>query len=410
MQTDSISGWPPEWETRPLGDVVDVLDSLRKPLNSEERATMKGRVPYYGANGVVDYIDRWIFDEPLLLIAEDGGYFEEFRHRPIAYLVEGKCWVNNHAHVLRVRGQHRRDWIFYSLVHRNLGPFINSGTRSKLNQGDLVRIPVPLPPLPEQKKIAEILGSVDEAIKATEAVIAQTRRVKEGLLQELLTKGIGHTKFKQTEIGEIPEGWDALDSKAAGVRILDGDRGKAYPKESDFLPSGYCLFLSAKNVTKRGLDMTDCAFISRERDEALGKGTVEPEDIVITTRGTIGNIGFFPTQLPHPKVRINSGMAIMRAGASRILPALLGQLLCSPVVVRQVERLTFGSAQPQLTLGILRSLVLPVPPKEEQAALLEVLRDQDDCIATGRSEAEQLRTVKHGLLQDLLTGKVRVQP
>jgi type I restriction enzyme, S subunit len=181
---------PPDWRVKPLGEVVEILDSSRRPLNAAERRAMQGPFPYFGANGIVDRIDRWIFDEPLILLAEDGGYFDEFQTRPIAYVVEGKCWVNNHAHVLRVRSDHDRGWIYYALAHRDIRPFINSGTRSKLNQADLRRIPVPLPPLPEQRKIAAILSSIDDRIGKNHAVTDQVREVRKGLVHGLLGRGL----------------------------------------------------------------------------------------------------------------------------------------------------------------------------------------------------------------------------
>ena len=88
---------PVEWEVVKIEDCCDILDSERIPLNDEERRDIKGEYPYYGANGVVDWINKHIFDEDLILMAEDGGYFDQYETRTIAYLVNGKCWVNNHA-------------------------------------------------------------------------------------------------------------------------------------------------------------------------------------------------------------------------------------------------------------------------------------------------------------------------
>ncbi|MBE2941295.1 hypothetical protein HPK04_11805, partial [Anoxybacillus flavithermus] len=202
---------PIDWDVKKIEEVCDILDSQRVPLNKEQRDAMQGEIPYYGANGVVDYINEYLFDEPLILMAEDGGYFDEYQTRPIAYKIQGKSWVNNHAHVLRPKENTDFDWVFYSLVHKNVIPFINGGTRAKLNQSDLRILPIAIPPLAEQRKIAAILSSVDEAIEKTEAIIEQTEKVKKGLMQQLLTKGIGHTKFKKTEIGEIPEGWEVVE-------------------------------------------------------------------------------------------------------------------------------------------------------------------------------------------------------
>jgi type I restriction enzyme S subunit len=180
---------PEEWDMTEIESICDILDSQRIPLNEEVRRTMKGEIPYYGANGLVDYVNDYIFEGKLILVAEDGGYFDEYTTRPIAYLVNGKCWVNNHAHVLKVRegDGYSTEYIFYSLEHRNLMPFIKGSTRTKLNQKELREIPIPIPPLPEQKKIASILSTVDEQIEKERAKKGQLEQLKKGLMQVLLT-------------------------------------------------------------------------------------------------------------------------------------------------------------------------------------------------------------------------------
>jgi len=147
-------------------------------------------------------------------LAEDGGYFTEYKTRPIAYYVTGKSWVNNHAHVLNAKNSNSLKWIFYSLVHKNIVPWIIGSTRTKLNQSQLRRIPIPIPPIKEQQKIASILSNVDSLIQKTDQIIEQTPILKKGLMQRLLTKGIGHTKFKEIELElkflklSIPIDWE----------------------------------------------------------------------------------------------------------------------------------------------------------------------------------------------------------
>ena len=167
---------PSDWEVVRLGDVAEVLDARRIPLNADERAPMTGEYPYYGANGVVDYINQWIFDETgdLILLAEDGGHFDEFKTRPIAYRVRGKCWVNNHAHVLKAKDYTEGSFLYHSLANKDIRPFIKGTTRSKLTQADLRQIEVGMPPFSEQRTIASVLDGLDDAIK-------RTREEREGL-------------------------------------------------------------------------------------------------------------------------------------------------------------------------------------------------------------------------------------
>lgn len=181
---------PACWEVVRLGEVAEVLDARRIPLNADERATMPGPYPYYGANGIVDYIDRWIFDEDggLILLAEDGGHFDEFHTRPIAYRVTGKCWVNNHAHILKAKDPESDSFLFHSLVNKDVRPFINGSTRSKLTQADLRRIEIGTPTdAAEQRAITATLDSVDAAIERAREERAALQSSKASTADVLLT-------------------------------------------------------------------------------------------------------------------------------------------------------------------------------------------------------------------------------
>jgi type I restriction enzyme S subunit len=168
-----------------IKDCCEILDHKRIPLNSEERAKIQGNIPYYGANGIQDWINKFIFDEPLILLAEDGGNFEQYETKPIAYRVYGKSWVNNHAHVLKAKKGFNQDLIFYSLVHRNILYYIKGGTRSKLNRKELEEIEIDVPK--EQDKIATILNHVFETIEKEKQQLEKLKKLKSGLMQDLLT-------------------------------------------------------------------------------------------------------------------------------------------------------------------------------------------------------------------------------
>jgi len=135
-----------EGEYRKVKNVCQIKDNQRRPLNSSQRAKMKGDIPYYGANGRVDFLDDFLFDEELVLIAEDGGNFKEFFDKELAYKISGKSWVNNHAHVLAIKDEKLTiDWIYYSLVHKNILKYIIGTTRLKLNKSELENIPIWIP-------------------------------------------------------------------------------------------------------------------------------------------------------------------------------------------------------------------------------------------------------------------------
>ena len=143
---------------KPLGEVAEFLDSRRRPITASER--IPGPYPYYGANGQQDSVADYIFDEPLILLAEDGGPFDQ-PDRGIAYAIEGKTWVNNHAHVLRPRDHAQLRYLVRVLENYDVTPWITGSTRAKLTKAGAFKIQIPLPPLDEQKRIAGILDAAD---------------------------------------------------------------------------------------------------------------------------------------------------------------------------------------------------------------------------------------------------------
>jgi type I restriction enzyme S subunit len=293
---------------------------------------------------------------------------------------------------------------FIESQYKELRALTGDNARNGLNLGLLKKFPISLPPLPEQERIAEVLTSVDDSIRATEAVIAQAERVKRGLMEDLLTGGLGSEAIAR---GEVPEGWQVKPISDWQIDLVDGDRGKEYPKSNEFLDEGFCLFLNAKNVTKTGWQFDERKFISEERHLKLRKGTLERGDIVITTRGTIGNIAYYDDRVPFDVCRINSGMAIFRNCDPNILTPFLKVQLEAVPIQRQIETLTYGSAQPALTIKTLKSLSLPVPEENEQERIIAALATADENLTTNQLILSQLQTVKRGLMDDLLTGRVR---
>ena len=177
---------PKEWEVVRLVEIVDIFDKKRIPLSEIERSKMKGKFPYCGANGIIDYINDFIFDGKFLLLAEDGGNFKAFGQK--AYLMFGKFWANNHVHVLKALSSLcSEEFLLYMLNFMDLKSWVVGSTRKKLNQGDMKKIPIPLPPLPEQKKIAEILSTVDKRLELLKNKKEKLKRIKKGLMNDLLT-------------------------------------------------------------------------------------------------------------------------------------------------------------------------------------------------------------------------------
>jgi type I restriction enzyme S subunit len=189
-----LPGFHGEWVVKTLQESTECLDGVRVPLNEAQRAQMRGDYPYCGANGILDYVDGYVIDDDIILMAEDGGYFDEYEHRPIAYRMTGKCWVNNHAHILKAKPGFDQGFLFYSLVHKNILSFLASGTRAKLNKSEMNKIEVRLPKeQPEQTAIAGVLSDMDAELAALEQRRDKTRALKQGMMQELLT---GRTRLR----------------------------------------------------------------------------------------------------------------------------------------------------------------------------------------------------------------------
>jgi len=213
---------------------------------------------------------------------------------------------------------------------------------------------------------------------------------------------------KQADIGFFPRDWEIKKFNKIG-QVIDGDRGVNYPSSNHFLLDGDCLFLSAKNVTKKGFKFNDCVFISKDRDSLLGQGKLKMWDVVLTTRGTVGNFAYFDSAVPFENIRINSGMVILRKESDKVVKEYLYEILKSQIIENQICRVVFGSAQPQLTVKIVNNLQVPYPEdKFEQTAIATVLSDTDVLIGRLEKLIAKKKDIKQGTMQQLLTGKKRL--
>ena len=158
--------------------------------------------------------------------------------------------------------------------------------------------------------------------------------------------------------------------------IIDGDRGKNYPKAEDFFDTGYCLFLNAKNVTQKGFDFDICNFITREKDEALRKGKLSRGDVILTTRGTVGNLAYYSEDVPYENIRINSGMVILRMDRS-VLNEIYFIELFKMKLSDIKEKIASGSAQPQLPISTMNKIILIISPLELQNQFASFVQEVD---------------------------------
>lgn len=214
--------------------------------------------------------------------------------------------------------------------------------------------------------------------------------------------------YKRTEVGVLPEDWNVETLTEIG-QIIDGDRGANYPGAGEFTDGGYCLFLSADNVTKSGFKFERCQFISGDKDKKLRKGRLVRGDVVLTTRGTVGNFAYYSEGVPFDAVRINSGMVILRNESTRVLTPFLYSTLKSTIIERQIDSIAFGSAQPQLTVKGIAKLQVAYPSSSiEQGAITRTLEDADALIESLEQLLSKKCQIKQGAMQELLTGKKRL--
>ena len=395
---------PPGWQVVRLGDVAEVLDSRRIPLNADARATMVGEYPYYGANGVVDYIDRWIFDETedLILLAEDGGHFEEFVTRPIAYRVTGRCWVNNHAHVLTAKDDVDRSFLFHSLEHKDVRPFINGSTRSKLTQTDLRGIEIDLPSTFEQRSIAAVLDSIDEAIERTEAVIAATERLRGALLHELLTRGVPgwHTEWKEAPgIGAIPACWEVVRLGDVAEVVTSGSR--AWSRY--FRPEG-ALFVRSQNISGGTIDRSDAVFVKPPADAEAVRTRIRTRDLLISITGEPGKVTMADDTLGHAHVSQHVALARLSDPG---LSGFASEFLRSRAGQDQFNRAAYGQTRPGLSLMNVNNTKVAFPPPSERDMIANVGNSFKGTISGNMVGLNRLRSLKMSASDALLTGRVR---
>lgn len=222
---------------------------------------------------------------------------------------------------------------------------------------ELKRTKIPLPPLDIQKVVVAEIDGYQKIIDGARQVV---------------------DNYKPTI--KIDPNWEMVDIKDSEIEIIDGDRGKNYPKAHEFADEGYCLFLNTKNVLKNGFRFDETMFITKEKDEILRKGKLQRGDVVLTTRGTVGNVGHFSDETPFDNIRINSGMLIFRLTNSGFTSEFLFHLLQTEYVQKRFKKISSGSAQPQLPIRSLNTLIIPLPPLPVQQEIVVQIEAEQEIV------------------------------
>ena len=264
--------------------------------------------------------------------------------------------------------------------------FMTDGSvRGGITWDDLCRIKLPVPSYARQCEIVESYRAITDRIALKRAENDNLANTEQAILVETVINN--HTV--PTALGDL-------------VDFIDGDRGKNYPTFDEFTSTGYCLFLNASNVTSTGFNFDNCMFVSEEKDKLMNKGHLSPYDIVLTSRGTIGNVALYDKHIKYENARINSGMLIIRPKTKRLSPYFIYALLKSSYMKAAVERFKSGSAQPQLPIKDLQKITFEIP---ESDTVLVALDRQflavEESISINNNEIDNLKELSNVLLAEL---------
>lgn len=282
------------------------------------------------------------------------------------------------------------------------------GAQQNLNVSVFSKIKIVTPTLPEQLKIADILSTVDKQLEQTDALIEKTKKLKAGLMQKLLTKGIGHTEFKQTEIGEIPVEWVSINTeeilldKKGAIKI--GPFGSQL-KKNILVDKGVKVY-GQENVFQNDFSIGD-RYITSDKFDELRTCELKSGDIIISMMGTVGKCVIAPDNIE--KGIMDSHLLRLQIDAKKFCKEFLMQLVSeSQIVYKQIKKLSVGGIMEGLSSYIIKQLKYPCPPIPEQQKIARILFAIDKQIIQYEDKYNKLNILKRSLMQKLLTGKMRV--
>ena len=277
---------------------------------------------------------------------------------------------------------------------------ITKGTTSvgAIYNKDLVGVKIPLPPLKEQQKIANILSTADKKIEAIDLQIQKAQMLKKGLLQKLLSEGIGHSEFKDSELGRIPVGWEIDKLENLTTKIGDGLHGTPkYVKQSDYY------FINGNNLNGKSIEITENTKCVSKEEYIKNKKILDNTTILLSINGTIGSLAYYNNET----VMLGKSVAYMNSN-NKISKQFLFYLLNSSKIINYFMFELTGTTIKNLSLKTIRNTKIPFPSLKEQKQIAQILSTADKKLELLRAKKEKYETLKKGLLQKLLSGEVRV--
>ncbi len=404
---------PSHWKMSRLKYLTTNHDGKRIPLNLEQRGSKQGDFPYYGATGIIDSVDEYIFEGEYLLIGEDGAPFF-IPYQDVAFIADGKFWVNNHCHILKSKEEINTKYLCYFLNSVDYRNYITGSTRDKLTQSDLNIIEISTPPLIEQKKISTYL---DAKTKEINNIIAKKEKLIDSLKEERIeiinhstTKGINEkVEFKSSGIDwikEIPKSWTTKRIKHIAKTF--GRIGYRGYQTSDLVNEGEgAITLSPSNMKELEMDYTKCTYLSWEKYDESPEIQIENGDVIfVKTGSTFGKVALV-NNLPE-KATINPQLLVFKN--IKISNDFFYFVLLSELIRGQVNTSVIGGTIPTISQEKIGNYYLFVPPMEEQKEIVAAVRKHLDriktAIATITQEIELIKEYKAALINEVVTGKI----
>ena len=360
------------WEIKKLGEVCEILDHLRVPITKKDRR--EGVYPYYGASGVQDYVDSYIFDGRYLLVGEDGAKWGA--NDKSAYIIEGKSWVNNHAHILKLNDIISDRLVEYYLVSKDLQEYITGAVVPKLTQQALRSIPIPVPPREEQERIVEELDCLSGIIERKREQLRELDALAQSIFYQMFGDPITNEK-----------GWE-IDRLGNMCDISSSKRIYAHEYCEDGIP-----FYRGKEITEKskGNDISVELYIAEDRYNELKHkyGVPQIGDILITAVGTIGNIWVVDNDTPF---YFKDGNVLWLQIKDNINPIYFKTLLYN-LIDKYKESMANGCAYSALTIVNLKEMQtnkIPFVLQQQFAEKIEKIEQQKKLISQSIKEVEDL--------------------
>ena len=366
---------------KPLLEVCDLLDSKRVPVTSNKR--IHGPYPYYGANGIQDYVNDYIFDDDLVLLAEDGGNFGS-KDKPIAYRVSGKCWVNNHAHVLKPREGLNVDYLCYSLMYYDTKGLVNGATRQKLTQAAMKNIKIPILAYNEQLKIVKRIAMVSTLINNRKKELSLLDKlVKSRFLERFGDPIINPFDYPIHELGDYIE------------NLTSGSRGWARYYADD----GNAWFITIKNVKNCKITVDNMQTINAPDNAEAKRTRVKEGDLLISITADLGRTGVVTKEIANKGSYINQHLSCIRLNRHALEPLYVAYFMESEAGKRQFKKENQSAVKAGINFKSIQSLKLMVPPLVRQEEFLSFYKQVDKSKMAVQRSLDELETLKKSLMQ-----------